>query len=247
MKLHLSKPELIKELDERKAECRVGLFKCPKCGNEFKAIIHRVNSGDIKSCGCGKGFQPTHGLTNTEIYNIWHGIKNRCLNPKSKDYHKYGQRGINICDEWKNDVTKFMQDMGPRPGPEYSVHRIDNEGNYEPGNCKWATTQEQARERRTNRKITYQGQTKTIIEWCEITGIKHSTLCARLDKGLSPEIALTTPVVQCEKLFTYNGKTQNIDNWAKELNIGRNRLYRRIQKGMTIEEAINSVYNSQTH
>lgn len=122
---------------------------------------------------------------------------NRCRNARSPYYHLYGGRGIKVCERWKgkNGFLNFLQDMGRRPSPKHSIDRIDNNGNYEPGNCRWATRIEQNRNRRDNRLVTFNGQTKCIAEWCDETGLPEKSVRARLWLlGWSVEDALTTPI-----------------------------------------------------
>lgn len=103
-----------------------------------------------RSCGClyfGRQNNLTHGLTQTNEYRIWAGMQQRCSNPNRPEYPNYGGRGIRVCERW-GDFELFLGDMGPRPGLEYSIDRINNDGNYEPGNCRWATKSEQQSNRR---------------------------------------------------------------------------------------------------
>lgn len=94
----------------------------------------------------------THGMTGTTEYKIWEGIKQRCLNPNERGYPKYGGRGIKVCDEWAASFQAFFDYVGYRPGPEFTIDRIDNDGNYEPGNVRWATARQQSANQRPRRK-----------------------------------------------------------------------------------------------
>jgi hypothetical protein len=141
------------------------LCKC-ECGNEINVLIHHLKK-NTKSCGClrveisksligdlASNFK--HGLRKTPEYEIWRAMKQRCLNPKHKSWKNYGGRGIKICDRWLNSVENFFEDMGKRPNSDYSIDRINNDGNYEPSNCKWATPTEQNNNRRIYKKIECQ-------------------------------------------------------------------------------------------
>jgi hypothetical protein len=170
------------------------------CGGRTVTTGTRLKSGHTKSCGCLvvelaaiMGSRHTHGMTGTPEYKIWDGFRRRCGNPKDPQYRNYGGRGITVCDRWKSSFEAFFADMGLRPGPGYSIDRFpDNDGNYAPGNCRWATRIEQARNRRTNYLLTSQGKTLCIQEWASIIGIDYRTLYARLRLGWSIEKTLLT-------------------------------------------------------
>jgi len=127
-------------------------------------------------------------------YSIWMNMRSRCKNPKNNRYSTYGARGISVCPQWDKDFVNFLQDMGRRPSPDHTIERIDNDGNYEPSNCRWATRQEQARNRTTSRFIQLEGETKTLAEWCEIRGLPMKSVHARLKMGWDAERALSQPL-----------------------------------------------------
>lgn len=121
----------------------------------------------------------------------------RCYDQNNGVYSYYGGRGIKVCDRWLESYQHFLADMGPKPSPLHSIERRENEGNYTPGNCYWATKSEQARNRRTSHRLEFRGQTKTIAEWAETTGIPAQTIELRLRVCKYPvEKALTMPVRQ---------------------------------------------------
>lgn len=131
----------------------IWLFQCD-CGVQTSTRIDVVRSGTAQSCGCfnkerSSETNKIHGCSynRTPEYNIWLGMRRRCLDENNKDYHYYGGRGIKICAEW-DDFARFLEDMGPRPTPDHSIDRIDNEGDYEKSNCRWATDTEQIHNRR---------------------------------------------------------------------------------------------------
>jgi hypothetical protein len=125
-------------------------------------------------------------------YQTWRNMRSRCENPNVPAYKNYGGRGITVCERWKT-FENFLADMGERP-EGMTIERIDNDRGYEPGNCRWATYNEQARNMRSNQRITLNGETKCLTEWAEQYGIKMPTLWARLRMGWSVEEALTKPV-----------------------------------------------------
>jgi hypothetical protein len=127
-------------------------------------------------------------------YRSWRGMKTRCLNTRDHMYPKYGGRGIGICDRWRDSFEAFLADMGPKPTPRHSIERIDNNGNYEPSNCRWATNTEQSRNRRNTRHITHEGETMCISAWAYKAGISVQTLHTRLRNGMPISAALTHPL-----------------------------------------------------
>lgn len=126
-------------------------------------------------------------------YSIWMNMRARCNNPRNGSYDKYGGRGITVCERWQADFLNFLQDMGRRPSTDHSIDRIDNDGDYEPGNCRWATRKEQCRNRRSSRRIGFCGETKTMAEWAEETGLPTNVIFWRLQRGWTVERALTFP------------------------------------------------------
>ena len=130
---------------------------------------------------------------NKRLYSIWKTMRQRCLNPKSTNFHKYGARGITVCEEWDSFIS--FQDWAYLNGyaQNLTLDRIDNDGDYEPANCRWATYIEQNNNRRDNKRITFQDQTMTISEWARYLGMSVTTLWSRLyEYNWSIEKALTT-------------------------------------------------------
>ena len=155
-----------------------------------------------KSCGCFAretwserafvhGARGSSDEDRTPTYITWSHMRRRCSNPNNKDFKNYGERGITVCDSW-GQFKNFLTDMGERP-PHMTLDRIDNNGNYEKNNCRWATRKEQGRNTRSNRIITYNGRDQPMVAWAEEYGINASTLGTRLNKW-SIKKALTTPV-----------------------------------------------------
>ncbi len=125
-------------------------------------------------------------------YRSWYGMMKRCYDKKHPFYNNYGKRGIDVCDRW-HVYANFLADMEKKPSKKHTIERIDNDKGYTPSNCRWATRQEQARNRSYQRRITVNGVTKLLIEWCNETGLNHPTIIKRLARGWTPERAILTP------------------------------------------------------
>ena len=172
------------------------------CGNVVIATGSNLKNGHTRSCGCllretskRVGLSNiTHGMSYSPEYDVWDGMKRRCGDPASKDYERYGAKGITVSPRWLESFENFYADMGPRPSPLHTIDRIDNNGNYEPGNCRWATKEEQANNRSSNTLHNYQGQQKTTAELAKIAGMLPATLHQRLSNGMSLEEAMEKPV-----------------------------------------------------
>jgi hypothetical protein len=172
------------------------LCRC-KCGTAKVVTSNNLKSEHTKSCGCLRlerviEASTKHGYVGTLTYKCRQKMKERCFNINDKQYHDYGGRGIVICERWLV-FENFLADMGERPDSSYSLDRINNDGNYEPGNCRWATSKEQQHNKRSNVRYEWNGKNLTLCEWESITGVKYMTLYMRLNKlGWSVEKALTT-------------------------------------------------------
>jgi hypothetical protein len=169
------------------------------CGNETVVTGVDLRSGHSQSCGCLMGERliaslTTHGRSGTPEHSSWKQMRQRCLNPKNNAYDRYGGRGIVICQRWLDSFADFYADMGPKPSPKHSIERRENDGNYEPGNCYWATPKQQNRNTRKNVMLTFDGRTQCIGAWAEELGMGLRTLWTRLNDGWSVERALTEPV-----------------------------------------------------
>lgn len=174
------------------------LCDCGKTISKRSDALLRPNC----SCGCVKNDNQRkrmteHGETKTRLYSIWLGMKSRCYCPSNKCYNAYGQRGITVFPQWKDDFVAFKDYVSALPhyGEDgYTLDRIDPNGNYEPNNLRWATAKEQGNNRRDNHFLTMDGVTLTVSQWAEKLGIKYSTLTNRLASGYSDIDALTKPV-----------------------------------------------------
>jgi len=170
------------------------------CGKEATIAASSLTSGRTRSCGCLadedkrlRGLIHGHavGGETTPEYDAWRMMVARCRDPRNCNYHHYGARGITVCDAWADSFQTFLLAVGPKPGPEYSIGRIDNDGNYEPGNVRWENPVQQANNRRTNRKVTAFGRTQNLKEWAIELGMPRQTIADRLARGCTPEQALT--------------------------------------------------------
>ena len=175
---------------------RYWLCKC-ECGNDKYIHTSVLTSGHTISCGCYKreniknGLRTKHKLRNTRLYRIWANMKTRCYNANDPHYERYGARGISICDEWRNNFKSFY-DWAMSNGYEdnLTIDRVNNDGNYEPSNCRWATVKEQNQNKRTVKFLTYNGETKTIPEWTKDLNLGKETIRERIKKGWSTEECL---------------------------------------------------------
>ena len=153
--------------------------------------------GTTASCGCLKGRKLKHGSyskfgqTPSE-FNSWLCMRSRCTQPSHRSYNNYGGRGITVCSRWQ-DYDAFMADMGPKPGPEYTLDRIDVNGPYSPENCRWVTNAAQQRNKRTNRLVTAFGETLCLAEWGRRYNLRPETISERLASGWDTEKAVSKP------------------------------------------------------
>lgn len=177
-------------------------WKCVcECGEVTVVYGQSLRSGATTSCGCfnreAKPSATTHGASHTSEYKAWFGMLQRCSNPRNEKWHRYGGRGISVCDRWK-EYENFLADMGPRP-PGMTIDRENNNGNYEPGNCRWATQKTQGNNRGNNRIFCIDGVDMTLSEASRKFGISKVTVRSRLSYGWEADAAFKTPVHQQRK------------------------------------------------
>lgn len=178
------------------------------CGVVLPVFAGHLRDGHTRSCGCLE-LQSRQGRNanraalaaargryhrgHPTTYSTWRAMIYRCENERYRDYPKYGGRGIYVCDRWRESFDAFLGDMGPRP-PRMTIDRIDVNGNYEPGNCRWATSKVQSNNRRHHYRLTRSGVTKTLAEWAREAGLQAGTVRRRLRCGWDVDRALTEPV-----------------------------------------------------
>lgn len=224
------------------------------CGNYHIANGAAIKSGHIKSCGClqkeiTSKNSKTHGLSKTRLYRVWQGMISRCRNKNHDFYSSYGGRGIDVCEEWKNDFNAFRKwslENGYDENARFSectIDRIDNDGNYEPNNCRWISSKEQSINKRTTKMVEIEGEIKPLVVWAQEFGLHPATLKSRLKKGLLSKKELSKPLVDTKhttsKYITFNGKTLDQAGWAREIGITPTSLFRRLNNpNWTLEMAL---------
>ena len=180
-----------------------------------------------------------HGLSDTPEFQIWAGMIKRCENTKANGYENYGGRGIRVCPEWRADFLAFYRHVGPKPSPQHSIDRIDNNRDYEPGNVRWATWKTQARNKRGNHRLQHDGLDLTVAEWAERTGIPYRTILTRMADGWEPSRALTEPSKTYStrhskgnnRMVEWDGRRLSLKQWADETGLAYHTLRCRLNRG----------------
>lgn len=212
------------------------------CGEERVADGYSVRTGKVKSCkSCSRerlGIATIkHGKTNTPEFCIWTDLHSRCYNSKVKSYANYGGRGIKMCATWKDSFEVFLKDMGERPSEKHSIDRINNDGDYAPGNCRWATAKEQANNKRNNIVIEIHGEKKSAKEWAIESGLSYATILQRYHQGRRG-LELLKPSQRCGSI-EYNGITDTLAGWSKRTGIKESTIAMRISTyGWSIERSL---------
>jgi hypothetical protein len=181
------------------------LCRC-RCGTLAIVSGKQLRNGMSRSCGCLSReasaataiARSTHGHSrggkvSTE-YKIWDGMITRCHSPAGLANPNYGGRGIKVCHRWRYSFKAFFSDMGPRPSKLHTIDRINNNGDYEPDNCRWATRSEQASNRRSSQLLSFMGKTMTTKQWAIETNLPAGTIYQRIGRGWTAEMALTRPL-----------------------------------------------------
>ena len=170
------------------------------------------------------------------LWELYRAMVRRCHDPSFKHFKNYGGRGIAVCARWRESFAAFVSDVGPRPSPAHTLDRKDNDGNYEPGNVRWATKSQQARNTRFNRLLTARGKTQTLEEWAIETGLPKSTLFNRIRRGWPDDKVVGTPAqhkAPDHTLFPVGGYRRCV-----ELGVNHQTVASRLRRGWTFERAI---------
>lgn len=181
-RLLVTKPIRITDVEALHYECLCD------CGNVVIVRAQNLRKGLTRSCGClrketSKKVNLQHGMSHTSIHNVWMGMLGRCENPTNQAYKDYGGRGIKVCERW-HSFENFLEDVGLPPQTGLSLDRFpNNDGDYEPGNVRWATKKEQANNRRSSKLLTFEGQTMTYAQWEDYLGLRRGEVWSRIDKG----------------------------------------------------------------
>lgn len=168
------------------------LCKCD-CGNTTTLMPYQVAKGTIKTCGCQNGRIQNRDCLPAKLFAVWHNMIAKCENPKSAKYYMYGARGIEVCKEWHDYLLFREWALANGYNEGLSIDRIDNNGNYEPANCRWTTMKVQSLNKRSTIFITYKGETKTLMEWCEVLSLPYPIIYNRYYKWKDGVKALTYP------------------------------------------------------
>src|ERR1700761_2051157 len=184
------------------------LCRCD-CGNTTETSSSNVKARDTASCGCAKIEQlkarsKTHGKSESKEYYTWLNMRSRCNDSRSSQYYKYGQRGISVCDRWNKiggGFENFLSDLGPSPSRNHSIERINNDGNYEPGNCRWATDLEQANNKRNTVYVVYHGERMPLMTAIRVskTKLDRKVILNRIKRGWEIDDAIDRPSLTIKK------------------------------------------------
>ena len=216
------------------------------CGRVFTRT-NRALRGKSLSCGCLRvesnlAAVVKHGLNKSSEHRIWVSMRSRCHNKEKAGYARYGGRGITVCERWR-DFSNFLADMGPRPSQQHQIDRIDNNGNYEPGNCRWTTRAVQMQNTSRNVNVTINGETFCAKEWERRTGINSSTILSRVYAGWPEHMLLTTRLHVKVKptnftMLTFDGVTLPLKDMARRYGLTPKALSTRLSRGFSLDRAL---------
>lgn len=211
-------------------------YKCVcSCGKECLKESNQLSLSNCRCVDCGNKSsglkrRKTFEYQGTSEYRTWSNMKNRCTNPNYELYHRYGGRGITICDEWLNDFEIFLKDMGKKPSKDYSIDRINNDLGYSKENCRWATKTEQANNTKNVLIIEINGVFKPLSYWCDEFKLNRATILKRISNGMSPQEAILSGAknLQDRYYYTVDGVRYNLlTDVMKKFNLPRTSTTRR--------------------
>lgn len=229
-----------------KTKRRLSWFRCT-CGKVVDLQPNLVERGHTKSCGCMARFDMINANTKhgrcgkkDRTYKAWCSMNERCFTPTHQKWKDYGGRGITVCQRWRESFENFLADMGDMP-PGKSLYRYpNNDGNYEPGNCRWATWPEQQNNRRSTRFIEFDGRRLSVTQWANHLGISMVTLSGRLKKGWPLERALSPEkrALRPKRFVEFNGERLSISEWSERIGISVQALGTRLDSGWPVDKAL---------
>ncbi len=195
--------EVLRKDDSRHENCACWICRCDICGREVSMKSNKLKSLRQQTCGCGHPMKDVQNQSRDRLYGIWIKMKHRCYNQKSGKYKRYGGRGITICNEWLTDYNAF-RDWALSHGykDDLTIERIDNNGNYEPNNCKWATWHEQSKNTSRTVNITVNGTIKCKSEWARFLNCRidssTKTIIAKLKRTFGADVLIAVKKGECE-------------------------------------------------
>lgn len=179
-----------------------------------------------------------HGMFDTRIYNTWAHMKQRCYNTKNASYKDYGGKGIKVCEEWQDFIPFYNWSMKNGYNDTLTIDRIDNNKDYSPDNCRWATIEQQNNNKSDTILIQYNGKIQSVAKWSQELNIKYSTLMSRINKGIPLDEAFNTKSFKKIHYVTYQGETHTVKEWSKILGIKQCTLsWRLFRAKWSIEKA----------
>jgi len=224
------------------------LCRCA-CGTSKRVGVSALRRGKSLSCGCYRSehlaeYGATHGRSRSPEYRAWAGMIQRCTNKSSSVYPRYGGRGIKVCEQWRRSFESFLHDMGERPSSKHSLDRVDNDGDYKPGNCRWANHKVQRRNQDQSRVRLVDcsdGANMVARDAAARYEISYPTLLGRLARGWDDRRALTTPPAECRRgvKYTYRGKSYTLQELSNMSGVAYGTLFARITRyGWSASESV---------
>lgn len=195
------------------------LWECAcDCGGHKVVRAAHLRQGATQSCGClqkerASAASTRHGGNGTKLYRLWRNVKNRCNNESGQDYARYGGRGITMYPAWQDDFVAFATAVGEPPADDWTLERVDNDKGYEPGNVRWATRKEQARNTSRSLRIEYRGQVRPLPDWCDFFGVSYTKVVAARTNGEDPLLALHRRVIEkCDVVPLRQSRTLTVQD-----------------------------------